>query len=266
VIKLLFSPLFCSVSTAIFLPFLASGQIGAATDDFESPVYTTVEYGDNGGTGFGPLTYLEGTNGGIFGETGARIISGTRSLGIFAADGGQALSRSVDTPFSIGTYLLSGRFDLSNEVGFSGFNLKSSQGGTFGADELIAFGLSPVAGHNSIAVFGAEDLTINLVSDLRGPIVDLRLDFNTLLGTYTLGAKLSTDVNYTTVSGSLKDTNGILPGTGAVSHAGYANFNTGGNQNLYADNVVLVPEPSVSVLFASSALATLFLLRRRRRF
>ena len=236
-----------------------------AADNFENNNPSTdynngIAYGDNGGTGFGALSYLEGSGGGVF----TANLGGSQALGIFAGGGGgntQALGRSV-TSTTVGTYTLNGRFDLSNAGAFSGFNIKSSLGSSFGgSSELLSFGLTPTTGNNAIFVGGVVSTTIALGIELRGVDLDFKLDFDTDAGTYTLGAKRTVDVNYTFVSGNLKDTNGGSAGVGALAAVGFGNFNTGNNQNLMADNLSLVPEPTSAAL---GLIGSLLLLRRKR--
>jgi hypothetical protein len=90
---------------------------------------------------------------------------------------------------------------------------------------------------------------------------DISLDFNTNTGAYVVGVKKTTDAVYSTVSGTLKDTNGGASGFGALAAVGFGNFNSGNDQNLVVDNLTIVPEPSVALLGGIGVLA---LLRRRR--
>src|SRR6201999_3266799 len=80
----------------------ANAQI-SALDNFENnnpgTAYNNgIQYGDNGGVGFGALTFLEGAGGGIFDGS----LDGARALGIFAggASGNtQALGRTTQDIF-----------------------------------------------------------------------------------------------------------------------------------------------------------------------
>ena len=156
------------------------------SDDYQS--YSSLSYGDNGGTGLGAHTYLEGTSGGIYLETGGAAIAGGKSMDVYASTGGQALDRST-SPGSFGIYSVSARFNLDNSVAFSGFNLKDTHGSTFGTGELISFGLTPGTGNTSIFVSGSTNTSINLGSEIRGAVIDFQLTFDSTAATYTLGAK-----------------------------------------------------------------------------
>ncbi len=232
-----------------------------AFDDFEDDViYASVNYGDNGGTNFGPLTYLEGINGGIFGETGGARIEGDRSLGIFSSTGDQALGRNLTTSYTTGRYEVDLRFNLDNGDAFSGVNLKSanltaSGGGAFGTNELLAIGMLPAAGNQTLRLFGSSNLSIGFGTDIRGSIIALRVDFNAVAGTYTAYAGIGLG-NYTlSTNGSLK------ANSTQVRSLGFANFNTGTDQNLIVDNVT-IPEPSVGIALVGG-FGLLALLRRR---
>ena len=132
------------------------------------------------------------------------------------------------------------RFDLSNAAGFSGFNLKSATGASFAANELVSFGLSPSGGNNAIFVAGSANQTIPLGSEIRGQIVDLKLDYNCALGVYTLGAKFRASSSYVSVGGNLKAVGPI------ATYLSFANFNNNGtNQNLIFDGLSLAASDSV---------------------
>lgn len=236
-----------------------------ATDDFENNNPGTayndgIQYGDNGGTGFGAITYLEGSGGGLFDAT----LGGARALGVFAgnlAGNTQAFGRTV-TSTLVGTYTFQARFDVSNTVAFSGFNIKSAFGSLFGSSELLSFGLTPGSGNTSLFVGGSVNTTLALpLADIRGQNLDFKLDFDTNTGAYTLSAKKTTDLAFSSVSGLLKDTNGAAAGVGPLAAVGVGNFNTGSNQNLVADNLNIIPEPSSAVV---GLIGSVLLFRRRK--
>ncbi len=253
----------------------AKAQI-VATDNFEAnnpgAAYNDgIQYGDNGGTAFGALTYLTGTGGGIYGETGGARIDNLQSLGIYSGNGPgdtQALGRTINTPFDRGIYSLDARFNLSNTTGFSGFNIKSGLGSTFGANELMSFGLNPSNGSGVFLITdgtGTHTLAVGTDTELRGPAFNFALSFDTLADTYTLTVTDIGNAQSGTFSGLLTDTNGGAAGAGAVAALGFANFNTGTDQNLIADNLSVVPEASPRIFFAVPALLGVFFLRRRQR-
>ena len=247
---------------------IADAQI-LAMDDFENNNPGTayndgIQYGDNGGVGFGALTYLEGTGGGVFNAT----LSGARALGIFASSGGQALGRTTQTPFIGGVYSLDARFNVDNGNAFSGFNIKSGLGSTFGANELMSFGLTPGSGNSAFLITdgtGTHTLTIPTVTEFRGVNFHFDLAFDTLTLAYTLTATDLANSLSNSFSGTLIDTNGGSTGTGAVSAIAFANFNTGSDQNLIADNLAVVPEPSTWIAAGAAVLACIYLRRRTRR-
>jgi alpha-D-xyloside xylohydrolase len=209
-----------------------------SSDDAES--YSNWTYGSNGGSGFGAVSYREGTGGGIYLEAGSGKIDGSKSFGMFAGGGTgntQAADRQILNAKQAGTLTISVRWNVNNSVAFSGFNLKSATGTTFGANEIISVGMRPGNGNNAIAVNGGAQ-TIDLGSDIRGQIVDLILNFDGLSGTYQLGAKFRASAGYTFTSGNLKLTN-VIP-----AYLGFGNFNTGNLQNVIFDSISLVDSNS----------------------
>src|SRR5260370_21900265 len=139
----------------------------------------------------------------------------------------------------LGIYNVDSRFNLNNGNGFSGFNLKAGLGGTFGANELLSFGLNP-GGNNSFLVTdatGTHSLTLTTPEELRGAAINFTVTFNTLLDTYTLTATDKGNGDTGLITGTLKDTNGLALGTGALSAIGFANFDTGNGHNRFASNL-----------------------------
>jgi hypothetical protein len=239
----------------LFFAAAASRAAVIAADDFES--YSSYSYGSNGGTGLGPASYLEGTGGGVFLSTDGAHIDGANSVGLYSSTGGQAFDRTITSPVTNGEYTVSARFNLDNSVSFSGFNLKSAAGSTFGDSELLSFGLTPGSGNDAIFVGGAANTTINLGSEIRGAVIDFDVIYDSTAGTFDIGAKFRADSTFTRVTGSLKAT-GQTP-----SVLAFGNFNNGNDQNLIIDNIQVqsVPEPaSLGIL----AIAAAGLLKRRR--
>jgi hypothetical protein len=181
-------------------------------DDAES--YSSWSYtspNNNGGSGFGPATYLEGTGGGIVLITGSAKIDGAKTFDVFAGSGGQGLDRQILNARQAGTLSMSVRFNENNSISFSGFNLKSAPGTHFGDNEILSVGIHPADGNNKIFAGGSVMKTIDLGTDIRktdgganAPIVDIILTYDGLSGTYTLGAKLRTSSGYSFISGNLK--------------------------------------------------------------
>ena len=251
---------------------------GQASDNFENSNPSNdyndgIQYNDNGGSGFGALTYLEGTGGGLFNGT----LSGARALGIFAGAGAgntQALGRNVTSPVTQGIYSFDARFDVNNSVGTTGFNLKSALGTSFGGSELLFVGLTPGSGNNQLFINdggGTHTLTLGTATELRGVNINFSISFNSLADTYSLTATILSGTSTGqsgTFAGILTDTNGATAGTGALAAVGFGNFNGGSaNQNLVVDNlsITVVPEPSsLSLLGGPAILGAWFYLRRRR--
>src|SRR5438552_819 len=75
-IEMLESRMLLSGSVVSFGP---PNPVTIASDDAQS--YTTWDYGSNGGTGLGPATFLEGSNGNIFLSTDAKSIDRGKSFG-----------------------------------------------------------------------------------------------------------------------------------------------------------------------------------------
>ena len=227
-------------SSSTWFEYGLTTSYGSTTRQFGSDnaeTYSGFGYAtnNNGGSGFGPITFLEGTGGGLYlsnSSAGNRQIDGSNSFGLYAGSGGQAACRALLNPRAVGTLTLSVRFDLSNAAAFSGFSIKSAQGTSFAANELLSFGLNPSTGNTALFVAGSVNQTIPLGSEIRGAVVDLKLDYDCALGTYTLGAKFRASPTYVTVSGNLKAT-----GLNAA-FVGFANFNNNGtNQNLIFDTL-----------------------------
>ncbi|MEY2545988.1 MAG: hypothetical protein QOG48_1105 [Verrucomicrobiota bacterium] len=251
---------------------LASAISFGASDNFENSNPSNdyndgIQYNDNGGSGFGALTYLEGTGGSLFDGS----LSGARALGIAAGNGPgntQALGRTVTGGVIAGTYSLDLRFNVNNVVGTTGFNIKSALGTSFGGNENLFVGLTPGSGNNVLFVddaTGTHTFSIGTLTELRGVNINFSLTFDTAAGTYSLTASASSQLG--SISGSLKDTNGATAGVGTLNAIAFGNFNTGDTQDLVVDNlnITAVPEPStLSFLAAPALLGAVFFIRRRR--
>ncbi len=227
-----------------------------ATDDAES--YTSFAYtsgNNNKGSGFGVFTNYTSTSssrGGVrlvtstsSGGTANRMIDGAKSFSAYAGTSTSRGSHSgyrtlANTNQQFGTFTFSVRFDLDNTKGFSGLNIKSQTGTSFGAGELVSVGMMPASGslggNNGLVVTDAAgQRMIDFGTELRGAIIDMKIDFDTKTGAYTLGAKLRTDAAFRTVSGTLK-----LAGDAVKLVAfGYLNSNCSGAsaQNLIFDSL-----------------------------
>lgn len=198
----------------------------------------------NRGSGFGSFTSYVSTSssrGGIrlvnatsANGTAGRQIDGVNSFGIFAGTstsrGTHQGYRPLSTPRSSGRVSFTVRFDISNEKGFTGINIKSANGTTFGANELLSIGMAPagsgVGGNNALMVTDADgQKNVDLGAECRGAVIDVRIDFDTRAGTYTCGIKYRQSSGYVTTSGRLK-----LSGAAVnLTAFGYINGNNIGN-------------------------------------
>jgi glycosidase len=235
---------------------LTSNTRKTASDDAEG--YASFAYtspNNNGGSGFGIYNYYTTTSssrGGILlvnsssgnGSAG-RMIDGAKSFGVRAGtsttrgahSGYRALS---DGNQQFGSWTFSMRFDVDNTKGFSGVNLKSSTGTSFGAGELLSIGIMPASGtlggSNGIVITDASGQhMIDFGAEVRGTIIDVKIDFDTLTGAYTGGVKFRADANYKTYTGTLKSSGASVK----LVAFGYLNSNNSGaaNQNLIFDSL-----------------------------
>jgi len=222
-----------------------------ASDDAEA--YTTFSYSsgdagatatENRGTGFGSFTsYVRtsSTRGGVRlttstsgNGTANRQIDGSKSFGIFAGTsntrGTHSGHRTLTSARQTGRVGFTVRFDISNEKGFTGLNLKSAVGTSFGANELLAIGMAPagngVGGNTALMLTDANgQRNIELGQESRGALIDVRIDFDTRAGTYTCGIKYRQNTGYASVSGRLKFSGATLN----LATLGYINGNNTGN-------------------------------------
>ena len=217
-----------------------SSSRSIASDNAES--YSNFNFtspNNAGGSGFGTFNrFSAGTGAGTFlaNNSSNQTIDGAKSFGAYAASGtGISFRRTISTTRQYGTMMVSARFNTDNTKGFTGFNLKSTAGSGasgFGAGELVSFGIAPSAGNNGILVTDANgQRVLNLGADVRNTIIDFKVDFDAQNRRYVAGAKFRSNSTYTTLSGPMS-------GTGTnVTHIGFANWNTGNNQDLMFDSL-----------------------------
>ena len=225
-------------------------QAGAG-DDAEA--YTSLGYSSgssgatatqNHGEGFAPFTSYGRTSssrGGIrlvdadsANGTAGRQIDGNNSFGVFAGTstsrGTHSGYRSLTSARQSGQVSFTVRFDISNEQGFTGINLKSAAGSSFAANELLSIGMAPagngVGGNTALMLTDADgQRNIELGAESRGALIDVRIDFDARAGTYSCGVKYRQDSEYNTVGGRLK-----LAGEGVnLTTLGYINGNNTGS-------------------------------------
>jgi glycosidase len=235
---------------------LASSTRKTASDNAEG--YANFSYtspNNNGGSGFGTYNFYTTTSssrGGILlvtansdNGTGNRMIDGAKSFGIRA---GSSTTRGAHSGYrtlsdgnqQFGSWTFSMRFDVDNTKGFSGVNLKSSTDTSFGAGELLSIGIMPTSGtlggNTGIMITDAAGQhMIDLGAEVRGSIVDVKIDFDALTGSYTSGVKFRADTNYKTYAGTLKSSGASVK----LVAFGYLNSNNSGapNQNLIFDSL-----------------------------
>lgn len=235
---------------------LTSNTRKTASDDAEG--YASFSYispNNNGGSGLGIYNFYTTTSlsrGGILlvtansaNGTGGRMIDGAKSFGVRA---GSSTTRGAHSGYrtlsdgnqQFGSWTFSMRFDVDNTKGFSGVNLKSSTSTSFGAGELLSIGIMPasgtVGGNTGIMITDATGQhMIDMGAEVRGNIIDAKIDFDTLTGAYTSGVKFRTDANYKTYTGTLKSSGASV----RLVAFGYLNSNNSGaiNQNLIFDSL-----------------------------
>lgn len=250
-------------------PALGQTTKQTSTDDAES--YTGFSYNNNGGIGFGPFygyTTTGGSRGGTYlvnSSTGGRQIDGANSFGVYAGSsttrGSQSGWRALNNPRSSGVFTLSVRFDVDNAKAFCGFNLKSQTNNSFGNGELVSVGIMPASGNlggnNGLLVTdrdGQRMITFG-TNEIRGALVDLKVTFDGLSGSYVLGGKLrGVHSDYLTLSGMMKQS-----GVGVnVAAFGFLNGNCSGanNQNLIFDSLQLVDSDSIGSGLSSVPVTT----------
>lgn len=248
---------------------LGSSTMAAASDNGES--YTTLAYSgtgsnstatQNGGTGLSAFrTYVStsSSRGGIrlvtanstAGSTAGRQIDDAKSMCVFAGTsttrGTASTRRAVSVPRQFGTASFSVRFDIANSKGFTGVNLKSADGSSFGANELLSVGMMPAAdqlgGNTALVVTDKSgQRNIDLGSEIRGAILDVQIEFDCVSGTYSCGVKFRSDSEFRKIQGELKQSGASI----RVAWLGFINgSNTGSNaQNLIFDNLAVLSPSS----------------------
>lgn len=241
---------------------LASSTRQTAADNAET--YASFSYtspNNNGGSGFGTYVGYVTNNSSSRGSrvlvttnsgsgTAGRMLAGVKSFGLTAGTstsrGSQSGYRTISQPRQFGTFSFALRCDVDNAKGFTGLNLKSQTGTSFGVGELISVGLTPlsggVGGNNGLLVTDAGgQRMIDFGVESRGAIFDAVLDFDTLTGAYTLGVTRRADGLSPAMT---KELQGSLKLSGPAVNAtafGFLNANNSGasNQNLIFDSISL---------------------------
>jgi phosphodiesterase/alkaline phosphatase D-like protein len=220
----------------------SSSQI-ISTDLGESYATTsgfTVSGNRNFGTGFSNFLAYTLNNGGTFIASGSatQTLDGVKSFGIYpgTSGAGASLRRGItnNNVRQFGRLTLSTKFLFTNLVGFAGFNIKSAAGNSFGASELLRFGMDPVAGSQILyLIAGTNRQSLDFGESIANRTLDIILDFDSLNGRYALSAKFRDQSSVRKIIGSL-GTNGAAVN---VTHIGFANFNIGDRQDLMFDSL-----------------------------
>jgi glycosidase len=226
-----------------------------AFDDAES--YQSLSYAaphNNGGQGFGVFTDpFGGTQvGGLSLVSNDRRIDGEKSFAVAAGSpwGAHSGYRPITDAKQFGVFTASIRFDVDNTVGFAGLNLKATISADFPVSELISLGMAPfdgaVGGNTQLVisdVHGRRGLSFDDDLDLRGQIIDIKIEFDCRTGDSVVGVKRREDTTYQTIEAKLK----VSGDNVRVAALGYLNANgrDQAGQNLIFDNLHLMTFASV---------------------
>ncbi|MBU3665734.1 MAG: tandem-95 repeat protein, partial [Chthoniobacterales bacterium] len=117
----------------------------------------------------------------------------------------------------------------------------------FGANELLSVGMAPasggVGGNTALLVTDASgQKNLDLGAEIRGAIIDVRIDFDTKAGTYICAAKFRADATYKTTLGTLK----LSGASVSMTALGYINGNNPGtgNHHMILDGLQIVSAAS----------------------
>jgi hypothetical protein len=239
--------------------------------------------GQNGGTGFGAWTLngpgdSNGGHGGFFmGSSTANGSSGSLGIDTSGVSWGMYANslQVVDAirPLTGGSLLVGQKITLSIDTGL----VASTNGGdpaNNGTAGVEGFGLQTSGGTNRIEFFFTGGATNYTLADGTGTH-DSGIGFTTngLALAFTLTGTNSYALDVTPNGGSTTTFTGSLEGgTGVdIGRMRFFDFNgaggdlaNGGKYNFYA-NLLTVPEPSTWLAAGLSAVASVYLVRRRRR-
>ena len=253
-------------ATLVVVSVHAGLPVVVAADNADFPQYAPQPNHNwsiiNGGFGYNLWTPLaDQAGGGSYMEgigVNNRQVEGNFSFALYAGGGSYDISRSLVNPIAgVGEFDIITRFDVAG-AGPNLVNLRTgNNGATFGAGELLSFG---IVNGNTLDYTDGTGFHALPSGEARGSVWAWNIDFNSIAGTYSgyvtnLGGGFAAFFN-----GSL-EASGTSVGSFAV-----INSSTGNNQNVIFDDPtfsVPVPEPSTLAL-VGLGVAGLFRVRRRR--
>ena len=260
---------FAIVSVAFILTSTASFAALTASDNAANAAYSGGwANGSNGGTGFGAWSLTQTTAGsgaaGQFignstsvGGPGADINTSSKAFGMFGHDGAPNNGTSTSTRLFSGDLSVGQTFSIDIAV-----NFRNGQKGF----DLLNSGSATIFNLNIGNPGSGDDYVVNNATTGGG----------SLGNTYNQNTAFHISLTQTTLSGgtwTVNRTGGVTSnasGTYTGVGAGFKLYedqtsSNANENNLFANNMSVVPEPStVSLLLGSSAFAGFFLLRRKR--
>ncbi len=212
--------------------------------------------GSNGGTGFEAWRFSNNAGGGFFiGDSTAgsgNINTGNQSFGIFANPG--TAFANADRTFAGGTLSVGQTFSLQLAVNFrngnKGFNLFA------GGSSAFNFNIADPAGYQVNTASGSTTLALSFQSN----------SVFTLSFTQTNATTMAVSIIRTSSAGTENAYSANLAVSNADSFRIY-NSGTGDGSaanNIYANNLAIIPEPSTVALLGVGCLAGVAALHRRR--
>ena len=259
-----------TLSTALLsFSSLASYGAAVASDNASNVLYNggRIDTGENGGSGFGTWTVTPGSNSGFAGNFEGSSDAGSDSWGFYA--------NTSNTSSAVRTFTTGGPSNVNFLAFQESFSLTMdnnsiNNGGTVG------FGLQNSSATNRLEFYflgGDSAYTVNIGGTaylLNGAGGRPNLPFTStgLSITYFQQASNAFTLSITRLSDNalFTVTNATTQSLAAsdISQVRLFNFNAGGSNDQFFNNLVVVPEPTSAMLLGASALASMFMMRRRR--